>query len=172
MNVFTADVSNDEKYGWIEMVKRKMDRKTDEAELKWKVEGRTVYNLLSGWEKKVPLSHLHPPCQVPASLAQLVAWLFHWLGGTGFESQLGWPFISYHLILVCVHYDLNGSLRINSRLHARLDNQISHLTSLRSMLMIFYLISWCVMKQLVFCKIKVLVISCISKLLNFRFFPL
>ena len=31
--------------------------------------------------------------QSPASLAQLVAWLFHWLDGTGFESRLGWPFI-------------------------------------------------------------------------------
>ena len=31
-----------------------------------------------------------------------------------------------HLILVCVNYDLNGSLHINSRLHARLNNQISH----------------------------------------------
>ena len=49
-----------------------------------------------------------------------------WLGGTGFESQLGWLFMSYHLILVCVNYDLNGSLRINSRLHARLNNQLSH----------------------------------------------
>ena len=63
---------------------------------------------------------------VPASLAQLVEWLLPWLGGTGFESQLGWPFMSYHLILVCVNYDLYGSLRINSRLHARLNNQISH----------------------------------------------
>ena len=33
---------------------------------------------------------------------------------------------SYHLILVCVNYDLNGSLLINSRLHARLNNQLSH----------------------------------------------
>ena len=57
---------------------------------------------------------------------QLVEWLLPWLGGTGFESQLGWPFMSCHLILVCVNYDLNGSLRINSRLHARLNNQISH----------------------------------------------
>ena len=29
----------------------------------------------------------------PALLAQLVAWLLHWLGGTGLESLLGWPFI-------------------------------------------------------------------------------
>ena len=63
---------------------------------------------------------------VPASLAQLVEWLLPCLGGTGFDSQLVWPFMSYHLILVCVNNDLNGSLRINSRLHARLNNQISH----------------------------------------------
>ena len=62
----------------------------------------------------------------PASLAQLVAWLVSGLGGTGIESRLGWPFISYHLIFVCVNNDLNGSLRINSRLHARLNNQLSH----------------------------------------------
>ena len=55
-----------------------------------------------------------------------VEWLLPWLGGTGFESRLGWPFISYHRILVCVNNDLNGSLRINSRLHARLNSQISH----------------------------------------------
>ena len=36
------------------------------------------------------------------------------------------PSSSYHLILVCANYDLNGSLRIDSRLHARLNNQISH----------------------------------------------
>ena len=70
-------------------------------------------------------TRLHCVC-VPASLAQLVEWLLPWLGGTGFESRLGWPFMSYHLILVCVNYDLNGSLRINIRLHARLNNQISH----------------------------------------------
>ena len=69
------------------------------------------------------------PCGGPDLLAQFVAWLFHWLGGTGFESRLGWPFIfnsSCHLILVCVNYDLYGSLHINSRLHARLNNQLSH----------------------------------------------
>ena len=57
---------------------------------------------------------------------RLRAWLVSWLGGTGFESQLGWPFMSYHLILVCVNNYLNGSLRINSRLHARLNNHLSH----------------------------------------------
>ena len=36
---------------------------------------------------------LLPKEKKPASLDQLVAWLFHWLGGTGFESKLGWPFI-------------------------------------------------------------------------------
>ena len=43
-------------------------------------------------------------------------------------SNRGWagPLSSCLLILVCVNYDLNGSLRINSRLHARLNNQISH----------------------------------------------
>ena len=61
-----------------------------------------------------------------ASLTKSVASLLPWLCGTGFESRLGRPFISYHLILVCVNYDLNGSLHINSRLHARLNNQISH----------------------------------------------
>ena len=33
---------------------------------------------------------------------------------------------SYHLILVCVNYDLNGSLPINSRFHVSLNNQLSH----------------------------------------------
>ena len=43
-------------------------------------------------------------------------------------SNPGWagPSSSCHLILVCVNYNLNGSLRISSRLHARLNNQISH----------------------------------------------
>ena len=43
-------------------------------------------------------------------------------------SNPGWtgPSSSCHLILVCVNYDLNGSLHINSRLHARLNNQLSH----------------------------------------------
>ena len=43
-------------------------------------------------------------------------------------SNPGWagPSSSCHLILVCVNYDLYGSLHINSRLHARLNNQISH----------------------------------------------
>ena len=47
------------------------------------------------------LSHL-------SHLAQLVAWLFSWLGGTGFESRLGWPFIPYQcgnrvgFVRVCV----------------------------------------------------------------------
>ena len=43
-------------------------------------------------------------------------------------SNSGWAGLlsSYHLIHVCVNYDLNGSLHIYSRLHARLNNQISH----------------------------------------------
>ena len=40
--------------------------------------------------------------------------------------NLAGPSSSCHLILMCVNYDLNGSLRLNSRLHARLNNQISH----------------------------------------------
>ena len=52
-----------------------------------------------------------------------------WTQGTYVRgSNLGWagPSSSCHVILVCVNYDLNSSLRINSRLHARLNNQISH----------------------------------------------
>ena len=43
-------------------------------------------------------------------------------------SNPGWagPSSSCHHIFMCVNYDLNGSLPINSRLHVRLDNQISH----------------------------------------------
>ena len=43
-------------------------------------------------------------------------------------SNPGWagPSPSCHLILVCVNYDQNGSLRINSKLHASLNNQIFH----------------------------------------------
>ena len=52
-------------------------------------------------------------------LQLLICLLLLWL-------RLGWPFISYHLILVCVNYDLNGSLRINSRLGTRLNNQLFH----------------------------------------------
>ena len=37
-----------------------------------------------------------------------------------------WAMIMKGDILVCVNYDLNGSLRINSRLHERLNNQLSH----------------------------------------------
>ena len=43
-----------------------------------------------------------------------------------YKNQRDGPSSSCHLILVCVNYDLNGSLRINSRLHARLNNLISH----------------------------------------------
>ena len=63
----------------------------------------------------------------PRSEARLVAWFVHWLGGTGFRIQVGLALSSScHLILVCVNNDLYGSLHINSRLHARLNNQISH----------------------------------------------
>ena len=96
-----------------------------------RIDGKTFASV-----KRLPLhtqiTH-YPFCKYTAfHLAQLVEWLLPWLGGTGFESRLGWPFMSYHLILVCVNYDLeNGTLPINSRLHASLNNQLSiHLSIL------------------------------------------
>ena len=65
--------------------------------------------------------------RVPASLALLEAWLLRWLGGTGFESQLGCPFIliSPHP-RVCNSWPENGTPPIKGRPHARLNNQLSH----------------------------------------------
>ena len=60
-------------------------------------------------------------------------------------SNPGWvgPSSSCLLILLCVNYDLYGSLHINSRLHARLNNQPSHpvpSSSLECMLLIYTII--------------------------------
>ena len=63
-----------------------------------------------------------------ASLVSSVGSMVPPLTGWYWVSTPGWagPSSSCHLILVCVNYDLYGSLHINSRLHARLNNQISH----------------------------------------------
>ena len=66
--------------------------------------------------------HSGQSASLVSSVGRVVAPLTGW---SWVRTWLGWPFISHHLILVCVNYDLNGSLRINSRLHARLNNQLS-----------------------------------------------
>ena len=62
----------------------------------------------------------------PASLVQPVAWLLPRLGGIGFESQLGWPICRSPHSFVRKLWPENGTLPINSRLQARLNNQLSH----------------------------------------------